>query len=40
MARVFLLFDGELQEVVHNGKDVDVAHILNVVTGGHEGAAT
>ena len=38
--RVFLLFDGELQEVVHNGKDVDVAHILNVVTGGHEGAAT
>lgn len=35
--RVFLMFDGHLQEEITNGPDVDIAHILNVVTGGHEG---
>ena len=37
--RVFLLFDGELRETVLNGPDVDIAHILNVVTGGREEGA-
>ncbi|MXU64385.1 ATP-binding cassette domain-containing protein [Rhodobacteraceae bacterium KN286] len=32
--RVFLLFDGAVQEEITNGPDVDIAHILNVVTGG------
>jgi len=36
--RVFLLFDGSLEGEIQNGKDVDIAHILNVVTGGFEGA--
>ncbi len=34
--RVFLMFDGRLQEEIINGPDVDIAHILNVVTGGQE----
>ena len=37
--RVFLMFDGHLREEIVNGPDVDIAHILNVVTGGQEGAA-
>ncbi|WP_281982546.1 sugar ABC transporter ATP-binding protein [Thalassorhabdomicrobium marinisediminis] len=37
--RVFLLFDGSLDDEITNGPDVDVAHILNVVTGGQEGVA-
>jgi ribose transport system ATP-binding protein len=36
--RIFLLFSGSLESEVINGPDVDIAHILNVVTGGHEGA--
>ncbi len=32
--RIFLMFDGNLQEEIFNGPDVDIAHILNVVTGG------
>ena len=32
--RIFLLFDGSVREVIENGPDVDVGHILNVVTGG------
>lgn len=36
--RVFLLFDGAVQDEIVNGPEVDVAHILNVVTGGQEGA--
>lgn len=32
--RVFLMFDGCLQEEIENGPNVDIAHILNVVTGG------
>lgn len=36
--RVFLLFDGALQDEIANGPEVDVAHILDVVTGGREGA--
>ena len=35
--RIFLLFSGWLQAVVVNGPDVDVAHVLHVVTGGAEG---
>jgi ribose transport system ATP-binding protein len=35
--RIFLLFSGRLQAVVVNGPDVDVAHVLHVVTGGTEG---
>ncbi|WP_458793028.1 sugar ABC transporter ATP-binding protein [Yoonia sp. MH D7] len=35
--RVFLLFGGSLDDEILNGPDVDVAHILNVVTGGCEG---
>lgn len=35
--RIFLLFDGELRDTVINGPEVDVAHILDVVTGGREG---
>lgn len=34
--RVFLMFDGQLQEEIMNGPDVDIAHILNVVTGGQK----
>lgn len=34
--RVFLMFDGQLQEEVANGPDVDISHILNVVTGGQQ----
>lgn len=34
--RIFLMFDGHLQEEIHNGPDVDIAHILNVVTGGQD----
>jgi ribose transport system ATP-binding protein len=34
--RIFLLFSGELKAEIANGPDVDVAHILNVVTGGEE----
>lgn len=36
--RVFLLFNGVLEDEIINGSDVDVAHILNVVTGGREGS--
>jgi len=36
--RIFLLFDGRLEDEIINGPDVDIGHILNVVTGGHEGA--
>ncbi len=36
--RIFLLFSGSLEAVVENGPDVDVAHILDVVTGGRKGA--
>jgi ribose transport system ATP-binding protein len=32
--RIFLLFSGSLETEVANGPNVDVAHILNVVTGG------
>lgn len=34
--RVFLLYSGVLEEEIINGADVDIAHILNVVTGGAE----
>ncbi len=37
--RIFLLYSGSLESEVVNGSDVDAAHILNVVTGGHEGVA-
>lgn len=37
--RIFLLFSGSLESEIINGPDVDAAHILNVVTGGREGAA-
>jgi len=36
--RVFLLYSGSLEEEISNGPDVDIAHILNVVTGGGEQA--
>lgn len=36
--RIFLLFGGSLVSEVVNGSDVDIAHILNVVTGGGEEA--
>ncbi|MEK6247985.1 MAG: sugar ABC transporter ATP-binding protein [Planctomycetales bacterium] len=36
--RIFLLYSGSLEAEVINGPIVDIAHILNVVTGGHEGA--
>ncbi|MCJ8324213.1 MAG: sugar ABC transporter ATP-binding protein [Rhizobiales bacterium] len=36
--RIFLLYSGSLEEEFINSPDVDVSHILNVVTGGHEGA--
>jgi ribose transport system ATP-binding protein len=35
--RIFLLYSGALEAEVINGPDVDATHILNVVTGGHEG---
>ncbi len=35
--RIFLLYSGSLEAEVINGPDVDATHILNVVTGGHEG---
>jgi ribose transport system ATP-binding protein len=35
--RIFLLYSGSLVEELDNGPDIDVGHILNVVTGGHEG---
>jgi ribose transport system ATP-binding protein len=34
--RIFLLFSGSMEDVVINGKDVDISHILHVVTGGEE----
>jgi ribose transport system ATP-binding protein len=37
--RIFLLFTGTLEDEISNSPDVDIAHILNVVTGGREGAA-
>lgn len=37
--RVFLLFGGSLDGEIINGPDVDVTHILNVVTGGQAEAA-
>ncbi|MHC4431971.1 MAG: sugar ABC transporter ATP-binding protein [Planctomycetota bacterium] len=37
--RIFLLFSGALESEVINGPDVDLSHILNVVTGGCEGVA-
>ena len=36
--RIFLLYSGALEAEVINGPDVDATHILNIVTGGHEGA--
>lgn len=36
--RIFLLYDGSLEDEIYNGPNVDASHILNVVTGGHEGA--
>ncbi len=35
--RIFLLYSGSLKSVVINSPNVDATHILNVVTGGHEG---
>ena len=32
--RIFLLYSGSLKSEVNNGADVDVSHILNIVTGG------
>jgi ribose transport system ATP-binding protein len=37
--RFFLLFSGSLEAEIANGADVDVAHILDVVTGGGARAA-
>ena len=37
--RIFLLYAGSLDDEIINGANVDAGHILNVVTGGHEGAA-
>ncbi len=37
--RIFLLFAGSLKSEVTNNSDVDIAHILNVVTGGGEGTS-
>ena len=34
--RIFLLFSGSLKAEVANGPEVDVARILNLVTGGGE----
>ena len=34
--RILLLFSGALKEEIANGPGVDIAHILNVVTGGEE----
>ncbi len=36
--RILLLFSGSLEEEIANGPEVDVAHILHVVTGGGEHA--
>jgi len=36
--RIFLLYAGSLEDEVINGANVDAGRILNVVTGGHEGA--
>ncbi len=36
--RIFLLYTGTLEDEIINGANVDAGHILNVVTGGHEGA--
>ena len=36
--RIFLLFSGSLEDEIINGPNVDAGHILNVVTGGYEGA--
>lgn len=36
--RIFLLFDGSLEAEIVNGPNIDASHILNIVTGGHEGA--
>ncbi len=38
--RVFLLYDGSLESEINNGPDVDITHILNVVTGGHQESET
>jgi ribose transport system ATP-binding protein len=35
--RIFLLYSGSLKSEVINSSNVDATHILNVVTGGHEG---
>lgn len=35
--RIFLLYSGSLESEIKNGPNVDITHILNVVTGGHEG---
>ena len=35
--RIFLLYSGSLESEVINSPNVDATHILNVVTGGHEG---
>lgn len=32
--RIFLMYDGKIQSELRNGADVDIAEILNVVTGG------
>lgn len=32
--RIFLMYDGQIQSELQNGADVDIANILNVVTGG------
>lgn len=34
--RIVLLYDGVLEQELRNGEDIDIAHILNVVTGGAE----
>ncbi|MTI17300.1 sugar ABC transporter ATP-binding protein [Rhodobacteraceae bacterium RKSG542] len=36
--RIFLLFDGVVREELANGPNIDISHILNVVTGGGEAA--
>ncbi len=37
--RIFLLYGGALESEIVNSTDMDIPHILNVVTGGHEGVA-
>ncbi len=37
--RIVLMYEGEIREILENGKDIDSEEIMHIITGGQRGAA-